>query len=113
MSKVDPVVESKDWSAWEDHQPPGPVSFHVKGTVVVIATNYRATLEKTVPQGTNPKILLLDLVVEETGDVGGDAITDIPAVYSEAKYTAGTYEEVTILRKGNGGAHIPRVDIVH
>ena len=111
---VDPVIESKDWSAWEDHQPPGPISFYVKGTIVVRATNYAARLVTKVPQGINPKILLLDLFVEKTGPIGGDAITELEARYSEeSDYKTGTYTEVTILSQGSGGAHIPKVDIIN
>ena len=112
MSDIDPVSESKDWKAWEDRQPPGPASFHVSGTVVVRATNFKARLEKPV-QGINPKILLLTLVVEQEGDVGGDAITPLPVKYTEKDFKPGAYTEVTVLRRGNGGAQIPEIDIVH
>lgn len=109
---ADPVLESKDWSAWENHQPPGPVTFHVKGTVVVRATNYTAKLERAAPQGINPNILLLNLVVTESGPIGGSNITNLDVQYSEAAYAAGAYSQVTILRDGAGGTHIPQVDIV-
>ena len=99
---TDPVIQSKNFRAWENLQPPAPHSFHVSGTVVVRATNYVARLEKAVPQGINPKILLLDLIVDKVGDVGGDAITDLPVQYSEKKYSEGTYTAVQVIRKGGG-----------
>ena len=105
---VDPVVESKDWKAWEERHPL-PASFHVSGRVVVRATNYKARLDKPV-QGINPRILLLTLVVEQDGEVGGDAITSLDVQYSEKPHGPGKYTEVTILRRGNGGARITKLE---
>jgi hypothetical protein len=111
MGGFDPVMKSKNWSAWEDHQPPGPVSFHVTGQVVVRATNYTARLTKA-RSGINPKILMLNLVVKKTGAAGGDAITTLPVAYSKERFKAGSYSQVMILREGKGGAHIRKIKIV-
>lgn len=81
--------------------------------MVAKATNYVVRLEKARRQGTNPKILLQHLIVAETGAVGGDAITALPVQYLEEEHLSGTYDEVTISRRGNGGAQILEIDIVH
>ena len=116
MTDVDPVYESKDWKAWENHQPPGPATLHVFGTVSTRATNYSVTLERMVPQGFNPRILLLRLIVTQLGAVGGDAITPHEVTYEETVHDGfepGDYDSIAIVRpEGAGGAQIDDIEIV-
>jgi|SRR5687767_3674995 len=62
MSKV----TTSDWAAWVNLMPPLPTpggTLHVTGNVDTHSTDF-AFLEKAVPQGINPKILMLNLIVE-------------------------------------------------
>ena len=62
MSKV----TTSDWAAWINLMPPLPTpggTLHVTG-IVDAHSKELAFLVKAVPQGTNPKILLLNLIVQ-------------------------------------------------
>ncbi|MBI4290948.1 MAG: hypothetical protein HY661_05645 [Betaproteobacteria bacterium] len=55
------ILSTSDWHAWLNKMPPGPASFHVNGTVTVSSLGYDVRLVPSVPQGSNPQELLLDL----------------------------------------------------
>lgn len=59
------VVSGKcgGWKAWLDMMPPGPPTLHVTGKCVFPTHGYKVTLKRAVPQGINPRILLLRKVV--------------------------------------------------
>lgn len=87
---------TNDWAAWCDTMPPGPKTLHVKGTVVVPSTGYRATLKRHVPPGINPDILLLTLVVTEPTGITNPAVEEIEVRYSQEGCVSG----VSILPEG-------------
>ena len=59
---------SPGWYAWLDTMPPGPNHLHVVGDVLVSNPGVLAVLTMREPQGTNPKILILDLsLVQQPG----------------------------------------------
>ncbi len=61
--------ETKNWYSWVNLMPPIPNDFHVIGDVLVPNLGVKAILRQTVPQGYNPRILFLTLVlVQEPGD---------------------------------------------
>ncbi len=52
-----------NWYAWIDTQPVRPPKLMVVGDVSVPSGGYSVALEMRTPQGFNPSILLLDLIV--------------------------------------------------
>ena len=56
-------IKTRDWFAWNNLMPPGPFSFYVKGSVEVPNLGVIPKLIYKVPQGINPDILLLNLVL--------------------------------------------------
>jgi hypothetical protein len=91
---------TKDWYAWHDFMPVSPPTLHVKGLVTCPTTGYTAHLKVHVPQGTNPAIYLLDLVVvPPAADViVEETVTDVDVRYDED--TTESYTHVTILPEG-------------
>lgn len=81
----------------------------VTGDVQVTATNLTPKLSARVPQGINPRILLLDLDIVKTGVFGGQIV-----FYKHAMFTRRTsgdsYDEVDILF---GGRIIKRIRVGH
>lgn len=75
-------------------QPPGPHHLHVRARVQVPTPGYRAYLKKAVPQGINPAILILDVVVTPLPGIWPQHVADIDANYDDDHYT-GDYKEVT------------------
>jgi hypothetical protein len=81
----------------------------VSGQVEVSWSNLTPKLRKHVPQGINPRILLLDLTIVSSGGIG------LPVVmYKSVQYTQPTsgnqYSEVDILF---GGKIIKRIKVSH
>jgi hypothetical protein len=103
-------VETQDWYAWIDTTPPKPDELHVIGEVKVANPGIYAVLRKTVPQGFNPRILLLDLLLIQKPGIWPQQVTCI-AVRYDAVITGRGYTEVDVLYNGDLIAQIP-VDIV-
>lgn len=79
------VLSTKNWKAFEDRQP-GPSSKNSLFVTGKFETNngpIKLVLTKANPQGTNDKILILDLILEYTG---GSRTADI-------SYTTVRYDE--------------------
>ena len=94
--------KTKDWAAWENRMPQiggtGP-TLYVTGKVKVPGTQYKPVLTPAVPQGINPKILLLNLGIEGQGDAeGGKTWRD---VRYEQSVAADQYAQVSILFQGS------------
>jgi hypothetical protein len=70
--------------------PPKPFSLRVRCEVAA-NKGQTAELVKATPQGINPKILLLDVVIHGRGAEPGN----IPASYEDADYDD-QYDEVTV-----------------
>lgn len=81
----------------------------VNGDVQVTATNLTPKLKVHVPQGINPRILLLDLSIVSSGGLGGQIV-----FYKSVHFTKATsgnqYDEVDILF---GGKIIQRIKVGH
>jgi hypothetical protein len=88
----------RDWSAWHDHQPPGPAVLHVRGECEFPTAGYAVELRRREPQGINPKDLLLDRVVREPSEPTAQVVTVVEARYSEESDFE--YDTVTILPDG-------------
>ena len=81
----------------------------VTGDVQVTATNLTPKLSTHVPQGFNPRILLLDLTIVSSGGFGGQIV-----FYKSVQYMRATsghqYDEVDILFRGK---IIKRIKVGH
>ena len=84
-STVIPPTEpaQADWSAWIDKMPPPPDALHVRGQVAVPNPGVDVFLYKKQPQGINPGILLLDLVLVQRPGIWPQVVTLKPAAYEE------------------------------
>lgn len=87
-----------DWSAWHDHQPPGPAVLRVKGDCEFPTAGYSVELRRREPQGINPKDLLLDRIIHEPSGPAADVLTTVEARYEEE--TDFEYDTVTVLPDG-------------
>jgi hypothetical protein len=76
-------------------QPPGPHHLHVRARIEVPTPGYRAHLKKAVPQGTNPTILILDVVLTKLPGIWPQHVTEIDANYDDNHYT-GDFKQVTV-----------------
>lgn len=101
---------TRNWSANELSDLVGRNSHvEVKGEVETGATNLKPKLSYRVPQGFNPRILLLDLTIESEGGFGGQVVMFRKVDYSRP--TSGNdYDEVDILFEG---AVIQRITVGH
>jgi len=59
----DPCISTRDWYAWNNLMPPKPDDFHVVGEVLVNDPMVSVSLVPKIPQGINPNILLLDILL--------------------------------------------------
>lgn len=76
-------LETRNWFAWENNMPPGPVRLQVTGEVKTPSAHQVPRLTRAVPQGINPRILILNLTVEETGKTGPEVVDFRRAYYEE------------------------------
>ena len=98
---------------WKANELPDFVGRHyrivVTGDVEVTATNLTPKLSFHVPQGFNPRILLLDLTIVSSGGFGGQIVFYKSVLFTRA--TSGNrYDEVDILF---GGKIIKRIKVGH
>lgn len=84
---------TSNWYAWNDLMPPGPPDFHVIGDVKVANPGVDPVLHARVPQGINPKILLLNLFLVQRPGIWPQI-----EVVKQVRYdrTNITYEQVQV-----------------
>ena len=75
----------------------------------VTATNLTPKLKVHVPQGINPRILMLDLSIVSSGGFGGQ-IVFFKSVHFTKRTSGNQYDEVDILF---GGRIIQRIKVGH
>jgi hypothetical protein len=86
------------WQAVENSMPPGPSLLRVTGKCLFPTHGYKVTLKETVPQGINPRILLLTKTV--TPPTGPVILTPQTIEVTFTKKTLTQYTNVTILPDG-------------
>ena len=101
-------IETRDWYAWNDLQPPGPPHFHVGGEVQVPNPGVHTLLVPKMPQGINPLILLLDLYLKQEPGVWPPVVVWVPARYDKQP---GYYRQVQIFYGKQVIADLPVHDI--
>ncbi len=72
-----------EWKAVQDLMPPGPFPLTVKGTCDMPTPGYRLSLERAVPQGINPAILILELVTTPPPGIVPQVVTPAHVEYRE------------------------------
>lgn len=92
------VNTCKDWKAVHNFMPPGPARLWVAGKCTFPTPGYKVTLKRAVPQGINPKILLLEKVVTRPTGPEPDVVTTIDVRFEEKTDTE--YTDVQILPDG-------------
>lgn len=107
------TIETKDWYAWINAQPPKPDDFHVVGKVLVGNPGVLAQLSVKHPQGINPDILLLDLHLVQQPGVWPQVLTWKQARFDEVLTSSSpSYTNVEVFFDGESIANIP-VETVH
>src|ERR1043165_2635814 len=71
------------WYAWINKMPGSVHQLYVIGTCVFPTSGWRAHLERAVPQGINPKILILRRIVTPPTGIVLPVITRVPVRYEE------------------------------
>lgn len=91
-----PTAEAKNFSAWINKMPGSSYALHLKGTATAPTTGWAAKVTKTIPQGINPKYLLLDVEYVEPDGIVHETITEIPVEFTEDPAEQ-EYSHVTLL----------------
>ncbi len=92
--------KTKNWYAWFNKMPPKPGDLHVIGEMEVPNSGVYAVLTKRQPQGINPQILLLDLLLIQKPGIWPQVTTSVQARYDEVA-VGGDYKEVNVLCSGD------------
>jgi len=99
-------METRNWSAWVDLEPPGPKQLHVIGEVRVGTPTTKALLRAHLPPRIDPKFLLLNLVIEPHG--GPDVMSWVKTCYEQVLKPKDTEPtSVEILAGGKSVATVP------
>jgi hypothetical protein len=102
------VPATRDWYAWNDMMPPKPDTFHVVGEVQVPNPGVDVLLVPRTPQGINPKILLLNLILVQRSGLWPHLVVWKRAHYEKVN---ADYESVQIFSGDEVIANVP-VEIV-
>jgi hypothetical protein len=81
--------------ATADLMPPAPFSLRVHSRIEAPMPAFTAFLQKAVPQGINPAILILDVVLVKKPGTVIQVVTEIDADYEDKKYR-GRHTQVTV-----------------
>jgi hypothetical protein len=81
--------------ATADMMPPAPYRFRVHSRIEAPTPAFTAFLTKAVPQGINPLILILDVVLVKKPGTVIQVVTEIDADYEDKNYK-GKYKQVTV-----------------
>ncbi len=92
-------ISCQDWAAWIDSMPPGPSKLIVTGTCTFPTPGYCVELKRRVPQGINPRDLLLDWIVTPPSGIQPQVLDTVNVRYEEPA-AAGQFDSVTILPDG-------------
>ncbi|APR76170.1 Hypothetical protein A7982_01517 [Minicystis rosea] len=104
-------LDTSDWYAWMNLMPPGPRSLHVTGVVTVGNPGYEVKLTEAVPQGMNPKDLILDLVLTRKPGIWPQVVTQMPVSFVKPSPSV-DYDSV-LVRLADGSGIPIRVEKAH
>src|SRR5690348_9098602 len=83
-----------DWKAWHSRRPAQPPILYVQGQCEFPTTGYRVGLRRSLAQGIDPAILVLDLVISKSSEPESSVVTRMVARYEEK--TRQRHEQVQI-----------------
>ena len=81
------------WKAWASHG--DEPALHVAGVIKAGSPGHVVTLKPAVPQGINPRILILELTEEELPGAWPDVPAEVPAVFVKEP-SKGEYDQVMV-----------------
>lgn len=87
--------QSRDWNAWTVPTESGSVVLHVSGLVETTATHHMPEIPEASPQGVEPDILVLDLIIVPVGQ-NGEAKTTFRKAQFSKKTVPARYSTVHI-----------------
>lgn len=102
---------TRDWYAWNNLMPPKPDDFHIVGEVQVGNPGIVAKLYPREPQGINPDILLMNLILVQQPGIWPQFLTWVPVRYDKIIMNS-TYTSVNIFCGDDSIANI-QVENVH
>jgi hypothetical protein len=116
VKNIEKVVSCKgaktsDWNAWNDVMPPKPDHFHITGKVEVAHAGITPALRERVPQGIDPAVIILDLMLHEKS---GPSIPTVQVkdVRLDKELAAGQkYSKASIHCEGEELASLPVGDV--
>jgi hypothetical protein len=103
-------TRTKDWYAWLNLMPPTPDELYVTGEVYVSNPGVDPLLVFKEPQGINPRILLLDLILCQKPGIWPPVLVWKKACYEKVGRTL-RYDTVQIFCGSDTIATIPVEDI--
>jgi len=83
-----------NWAAWHDSQPTKKATLHVKGDCTFPTTGYTVKLKPAMPQGFNPSIYILELIIHIPVDKSAKHVVNTSVMYDEQ--TDRSYTDVQI-----------------
>lgn len=72
-----------NWSAVQNRQPPAPWRIHVEGNPQMPTPGHKPALTKAAPQGSNPRMLILDLRATPPSTPTPQVVTRVPVRYED------------------------------
>lgn len=75
--------DTTNWSAVQNRQPPGPWNLRVDGDPKMPTPQHKPVLTKAVPQGINPRILILELNATPPTGSAPQVVTRVPVRFEE------------------------------
>lgn len=103
-------TQTRDWYAWNNLMPPKPDDFHIVGEVLVPNPAVIAKLSPKEPQGINPDILLMDLILIQKPGIWPQVMTWVQARYDKVLVNS-TYKQVQIFCGKDVIADVPVHDV--
>jgi hypothetical protein len=94
------TYDCKDWTAWHDRMHGVEPTLYVTGECMAPTPEYTCTLRRAEPQGTNPRDLLLKLVMTPPGGDVPQVLTPCFSRYEEK--TRSEYDTVSIIEVQTG-----------
>jgi hypothetical protein len=102
---ADLAITYEDWHAVHDHM---GKTLHISGVCVIEGGGFAVHLEEHTPQGFNPEVLVLDLVIVPTGETP----SRVPVEWRQPWGEDGIqYKQVSFEPRGPGAAPPPTLDI--
>lgn len=76
-------IKSYGWSAWINMMPMANRTLYTVGRLMMPTPGFKLSLKRTMPQGINPNVLLLDIEVEPPKGIVEQSITPVEVRYEE------------------------------